>query len=206
MHPLRFAAALGLAACALAIPAIAAAQDLKAITEDGRRVLLSPDGRWRLDPSPAALVPAPGLPQSPFQTAVRRYKVAYDTSKWTLTPAADEPGKRVFRHKTAPVFGLVIAEALPVSSDLVRNIMIYNARKASGQEPTVLIDRATEVQGKPVGFLRFVANLQGVDFLFTAHYHGSDDGNVQVACYTAQSLFHRYEAECQEFIAGLRVE
>ncbi len=182
------------------------AQEIRAVTEDGRKVVLSPDGRWKFDR--ASMTPTAALDSvSPYQTAVSRFSVAYDTSKWVLSPRrdGDEINKRTFRHKSLPIHAVVIADEIPLQTDALKNIILTNAHSA-GATTTVLLDQEKQLGGKGVGFLRFAASMKGMDFVFSSHYYGDGDGNIQVMCFTAQSIFFKYEGDCQQFIAGLTIK
>lgn len=203
MHLYRFLPWLVMAFTA---PAALAAEDIRAITEDGRRVLLSRDGKWQFDSSPPAPRKPDGLP-SPYQTAVKRFSVAFNTADWNLMPIreSDDANKRIFQHKRAPIFGMVIADEIPATTQALRQAMLSNARSA-GATTTLLVDQTQEFNGKEVGVLRFAATMQSLDYVFSSLYYGDGDGNVQVTCYTAQSIFHKYQADCQKFIGGLTIK
>ena len=46
--------------------------------------------------------------------------------------------------------------------------------------------------GRGVGELRLAATMQSLDFVFSSLYYADADGNIQVTCYTAQAIFHKY--------------
>jgi hypothetical protein len=206
MHLIRLLPWAALALSATCTPFAMAADDIRAITEDGRRVLLSPDGKWQFDGSPpAARKPAEAV--SPYQTAVKRFSVAFNVADWNPAPRkeTDESNKRMFHHKRLPVFAMVIADEMPATTPAMKQVIFANARSA-GATTTVLVDQTQEVSGKEVGVLRLAATMQGLDFVFSSLYYADDSGNIQVTCYTAQALFHKYQAECQKFIGGLSIK
>lgn len=181
---------------------------LRAVAEDGRRVLLSSDGSWRFDPQQvgSASSTRADLPGSPYRTSVKRFTVAYDTSQWVqLPPKEGEENKRNFKHRNLPMQALVIADEFPANNASLHNVILHNARSV-GATVTVLIDEERTLQAKQIGHLRFLASAQGMDFIFATHYFGDNDGNVQVSCFTAQSLFAKVQAECQRFLDGLTVQ
>ena len=184
-----------------------AAEDIRAVTEDGRRVLLSQDGKWQFDNSvPGARKPTDTL-SSPYQTAVKRFSVAFNTADWNLLPKreSDESNKRMFQHKRAPIYAMVIADEAPATTPAMKQVIFSNARSA-GATTTVLVDQTQEINGKEIGVLRLAATMQSLDFVFSSFYYADGDGNIQVTCYTAQALFHKYQADCQKFISGLTIK
>ena len=89
-----------------------AAQELRGITEDGRKLILSPDGTWRFDKSAPA---AASGSDSPYQAAVKRFSLSFNTSEWVMLPRreADGTAKRSFKHRTLPLYGMVISDEMP---------------------------------------------------------------------------------------------
>jgi hypothetical protein len=182
----------------------ALAQDLRAITEDGRKVLLMPDGKWRFDKNTRA-TPAG---QSPFITRVKNFSVNFDENYWVLqTPKPEEDfNKRVFKHRALPLYAMVIADEIPLETASMRDTILSNAR-SSGASIVVLKERSLEYKEKDVRSVRFAVSMrEGMEFVFETHYYGSDIGNIQVTCYTAQSLFFKYEPDCQKFLSGLSIQ
>lgn len=176
------------------------AEPLRAVTEDGRKVLLSEDGRWKFDAK--ATSNSASDTGSPYQSLVKRFSVSYDTSRWVAVPTKAEqaPGRQMFRHRVAPVYALIMADEIPAQTEAVKEVILLNAVNAGGK-PQVLIDEIKD----NIGYLRFASKASGVDFMFANRYYGDDDGNIQVACFTGQQLFHKYEAECARFLAGLTI-
>ncbi|MES2889803.1 MAG: hypothetical protein V4739_17555 [Pseudomonadota bacterium] len=193
------------ALCFTTLPAHAL-PELRAVTEDGRKVILSSDGRWQFD-SQSSAARRPLELSSPYQTSVKNFSVAYNTSDWHLAPhkETEEINKRAFKHKKLPIYAMVIADEMPATTEAMKAVILSNA-KSAGASTTVLLDQLQNVNGKEVGSLRFVANMQGLDFIFTTLYHADPNGNIQVMCYTAQALFHKYQANCQSFLDGLTIK
>ena len=186
----------------------ACAQDLRAVVvEDGRQVILSPNGKWRFDTNATRAKAAVPGGMVTYQPSAKKFSVAYSSDTWDLMPIKenDSPSKRSFAHKTLPIYAMVIADQIPVSTAAVKNVILANAR-ASGAEPTVLLDKPIDIGGNAVGSIRFAVAPKGVEFEFAAYYFGSPEGNVQVSCYTAQSLFAKYENECKKFMDGLAIQ
>ncbi|MGP1684064.1 MAG: hypothetical protein ACTS8S_17225, partial [Giesbergeria sp.] len=197
---------ISFAIAGLAVSAVCA-QDLRAVAEDGRKVLLSPNGKWRFDTSVGQAVPAPRGGMLTYQPAVKKFSVAYNSNEWTLMPPKDgeESNRRTFGHKMLPIYSVVIADEIPASTASLKAVILSNAR-ATGSEPTVLLDKQTDISGNAVGSIRFAVAPKGIEFVFSSYYFGGPDGNIQVTCYTAQSLYFKYKAECKKFMDGLAIK
>ena len=193
-------------ALAAASTASFGAEDMRAVTEDGRKVLLAPDGKWRFDLK--ARVASTGSSAtdstSPYQTAVKRFSLAFNQDDWTLLPKreGDAVNKRTFQHKRFPIFGMVISDEMPATTDAMKNAILYNASSA-GATTTTLLDQTKKLGDRQIGELRMTALMKGIEFVFSTYYYADEDGNIQVMCYTGQSLFHKYQGECEKFLSGL---
>lgn len=202
MRPTTLALLLSLG---LTTTATQAADELRAVTEDGRKVVLSADGRWRFSnnaPSPAA-----ASSESPYQPRVGKFSVAFSTTDWNIAPKGEgeATNKRTFTHKTLPIYAMVISDEIPATPAMMREVILANAR-AAGASTSILLEQPQQVSGKEAGLLRFAAVLKGLEFVFSSLYYADGEGNIQVTCYTAQSLFFKYQADCQRFLNGLIIK
>ena len=142
-----------------------------------------------------------------YQPTVKKFSVVYNSDTWNLMPHKDgeAPNKRTFTHKTLPIYSMVISDEIPASTTAMKSVVLHNARSI-GAEPTILLDQQTDIGGNPVGSIRFAIAPKGLEFVFSVYYFGGPEGNVQVTCYTAQSLYFKYEAECKKFMDGLAIK
>jgi hypothetical protein len=190
----------------LSMAATAATGDIRAMTEDGRKVILSTDGHWAFD-TRANSTPIKPSGDSPFHSSVQAFSVSFDTSQWILSPMGsnDVANKRMFRNRSRPLFVAVVSDELPATTSALRNSIIASAKK-NGGEVKVLVDETRSIKGKDIGYVRYFVNNDGTEFVFANLFYGDDRGNIQVACFTAQQLFFKYQDECQKFLDGLNIE
>jgi len=183
----------------------AAAEEIRAITEDGRKVILLADGKWKFDATKFPVVTSAQQP-SVYQSSVKRLSVKFKSDDWNLLPKRekDDTNKRVFMHRSLPIYGMVISDEIPASTDKMRSVIINNAQSAS-TAMSVILDETRQVSDTAVGHLRMVLSSSGLDYVFSNYYYADNDGNIQVVCYTAQPLFFKYQSECQKFMDGLTI-
>lgn len=149
-----------------------------------------------------------GARAQPFQTSVKKITVNFNTNEWTLMPKreGEASNKRMFQHRSLPIYSMVIADELPASNESLKSAIFSNAA-SGGFTTTTLIDQSKQISGHQVGELRFAAaNKSGMEFVFSSYYYADEDDNVQLMCYTAQSLFHKYQAECEKLLNGLAIK
>jgi hypothetical protein len=184
--------------CAIAMSATA--QTTRAFTEDGRSVLLSPNGTWKFSEYISSF--NEGLYQSP----VKNFQVNYSSSDWVMQDKnkSTEANKQVFQHKSKPIYAMIISDEIPATNATLKKAINSNAEKA-GRVITVLRDEPKIFGAKTGGTYRLVAEVEGSVFTFDFNYYADLSGNIQVICYTGQSLFTKYLSDCQQFINGLRI-
>ena len=169
--------------------------------------MLSPDGRWRFDSTATLTNPVAPSSASPYQPIVKKFSVAFNTDKWNIVPPKDgePPNKRLFANKSLPIYAMVISDEIPVTTAAMKDVILYNV-KSIDTSPTTLLDQPVNINGKEAGAIRVLAANKGLEFIFSTYYYGDTDGNIQVTCYTAQSLFFKYESDCQQFVSGLAIK
>jgi hypothetical protein len=182
------------------------AADIRAVTEDGRAVVLSTNGRWKYDQT--QISSSKKSPPYIYQSRMKIAKVMIDPVAWVpATPvAANEPSfRKVFTHRTKPIVGMVIADETPSSNSGLKAAIIANARNA-GAEPVLVSESTKELGGKTVGSIRYSALLNGTEFFYSTDYFANQDGNVQITCLSSKIHFEKYESDCAMFIGSLRLD
>ena len=182
---------------------------LNAITEDGKKILLWPDGTWKYAPSAETAKQATSLE---FKKAAAATEVlslnkgaaseSYDPNVWTI--AKQENPKVTFHHKSGDIYGMVIAERLEMSSEGLKELALGNARKIA-TSLTVVKDEKRVVNGTEVTYMQFELTMQGITFIFEGNYYAGPSGTIQVVTWTSKNLFPEYKEEMEHFMNGLQV-
>lgn len=180
--------------------ALAADKNLRAITEDGRKVILRTDGQWIFDTTQDKAIPRAS---NVYQTNVPGFSLTYDNTKWKPQPS-DTKGMQVFRHTTYPLFSMAISDEMPATVEAMKSVALYHAKKAD-PNAKIITEEMRKIGEKDILTLKFMAKIENLPFFYYGNYYANQSGNVQVVCYTSQQLFHKYENECQQFIDGLKI-
>lgn len=195
--------------CLLWTTALLAQQPgVRATTEDGRRILIYPDGTWKpVDPpKPTMGVIGPKPPGATQKIAFPQGDGALwvNPSKWKET--SREGNRVMLSHSNGKLFGMILAEGVggvPTSS--MRQVALVNAQR---QDPKARIvsDASEEVSGRSVLYIRLDATVRDIPFSFGGYYHGGVKSNLQVLAYTSASEFAGLESEVREFLRGTQIE
>jgi hypothetical protein len=190
----------------LMLAAPASAQPARATTEDGRKVLLYPDGKWKYAPA----APSGRAPRSYARAAAATEGIDLlrggmtlfvDPGKWRRTPSED-PTRISFRHSTGEAYGMVLAERLAVPLPRLKEIAVSNAREAA-PDVKVTFEEPRRVNELDVLAMQMEGTIQGVPFTYYGYYFSGPQGSVQLLTYTGSNLFAEYKPEFEDFLNGL---
>lgn len=190
-----------------AAPAAFAQAPTRATTEDGRKVLLYPDGTWKAQPA----APAQGAAGKAFARAAAATEridllrggmaLFVDPAKWRQAPSED-PAKISFRHATGEAYGMVVAERLAIPLARLKEIAISNAREAA-PDVRVSFEESRRVNELEVLAMQMEGTIQGIPFTYYGYYYSGPQGSVQLLTYTGSNLFGEYKPEFEDFLNGL---
>jgi hypothetical protein len=178
----------------------------RATTEDGRRVLLYPDGKWKYEPAPIGRTG--GKVHARATSATERIDLLrgamslfVDPGKWKQT-SSEDPTKISFRHTTGEAYGMVVAERLAIPLPRLKEIAISNAREAA-PDVKVTLEEPRRVNDVDVLAMQMEGTIQGIPFTYYGYYFSGPQGSVQLLTYTGSNLFAEYKPEFEDFLNGL---
>lgn len=181
---------------------------IRAITEDGKTVLLYPSGTWEYAGTPRAPGASARAYTKPANAAkgVRGKRVPYsfwfDESKWkVIEQPANDVAEYEFQHTTGEGFAAIIPERLPVPLDDLKEIALNNARRVS-RDIKITGDERRTVNDADVAYLRMEGTAQGVPMVFQGYYYSGKQGTVQVFTWTHGGLLEEHRADFEEFLNG----
>lgn len=193
--------------------ALAGAQDIKAMTEDGRSVLLHEDGTWgyvdtpKISAAPATIAPSlsfttPDTSISKVTSRKAKISLFYDPTLWVVERLSGEAAEFQFQLGDSEVYSRLIAEAQTFDLSVAREAIITNAKKIATsfdivEEGTVLVN------GVPVQTLKAAAEMQGIDVTFYWYYWSGAKGTVQLFGYASPRDFEDNFDAIQDLMNGL---
>ena len=177
---------------------------IRARTESGREVILSPDGTWKYATESEGHAPATRstVGKTLFKARQGNFGLWYDASKWSLYPDNDVEGRIQFKLKRGDAYGMLIIEELPVPIATLKAAALANAKSAA-TDAKITFEGSTSIDGKEVMVMKIDGTIQEIPFRYFGYYYGGKNGTIQVLTYTGQSLFEKYEPDFAEFLNGL---
>lgn len=194
---------LALAAGALALPL--GAQEA-ATTTSGKKVLLYPNGTWKVDGGvlPAGVVPQAGVPKlSTAKASICRGKASlfYNPKKWKAK-GEETGGKSAFEHVDGDANAILITERIEIPTESLETVALTNARNAA-PDAQINLKESRVVNGAKVEVIGLKGTIAGIKFQYFGYYASGAFGTIQAITYTSQNLFEEYKADFVDFLNGL---
>lgn len=194
-----------------------AGAQVKGVTEDGNDVILFDDGTWKfvnesdaqtiekIDENPAVF--SKTKDQSHLLKSSKLDAGLYYNSKiWRIsTQNVSSHIEYFFRDKNPenPLFGFMTTEKMQIA-DLksLKNLMLANIQR-NVDFFRLKQSQYRTVNGLKVLYLRYAANVKGLDFEYGAYYYLSNSGYCSVVFYSAQNEFEKNAVVAEQFLNGL---
>jgi len=182
-----------------------------ATTEDGRKVLLSPDGTWRLASTSApSAIGGSGAFQKPetaklFVKAPKGpFGVWINQEKWKQNPPGEDVSKFTLDHKNGDAFAMIIAERIGMRMESLKKLAISNAKQAA-PDIKVVSEEKRVVNGKELLCMKLSGTLEGMSFIYYGYYYSGTEGTLQVVAYTGANLFDEFKQDFEDFLNGTQI-
>ena len=189
----------------------------RALTEDGKEVVLFDNGTWKfVNESDAkaleTIVTNNNLFEKPKTASfVMKSKkldvgVYFDPKKWKLATQNISPHVEYFftdRGNTEGLFGFMMTEKVQIATlKNLKELIIENVKR------NVDFFRLKEseyrtVNGMKVLYIRYAANTKGMDFEYAGYYYINSDGYAGVVGFSSQKMFESNFDAIQELINGI---
>lgn len=183
---------------------------IKARTESGKEVILSPDGTWKYVTEPEAHsrpssgMTRPASARTEFKAKHGGFSVWYDDTKWIKSPGEDEEGRIEFKLKRGDGYAIAIVEELGIPIATLKELALENAQSAA-PDTKIVFEEMRTVNGKQVLCMRMDGSVKGIPFRYFGYYYGGKQGSIQLLTFTGTQIFAKYEQDFVEFLNGLEI-
>jgi hypothetical protein len=194
-----------------------ATSQIKALTDNGREVILSYDGTWKYsdDNSIKNAVSTDSLTtnktkftktsQATFlvKSSIFNVGVFMNPSKWTFAAHRDNEKNPEYRFtlKSGEGYAMMIAEKTQIGLENMRQIAFLNAQKASVDVKETGAEYRM-VNNKKILCLKFQGTIQGIKFVYFGYYFSSPNGTIQLLSYTSEQYYDSIQKELENFLNG----
>jgi len=189
---------------------------IKALTEDGKEVVLFDNKTWRfvnesdektLDENETNENPFTKSNEATFLLKSKRVDagIYFNPKKWkTIKNDIAPTAEYVFQNTVNQlILGAFITENVPVPTlKSLKEFKISSIEKSADFFRLNKSEYRT-VNGVKVLFLDYLANLKGMDFHYISNYYITEDGYASIVVYTFEKQYAESKTELENFINGL---
>ena len=191
----------------------------RALTEDGKEVVLFDNGTWKfVNESDAKALETTITNNNLFEKSrnasflMKSKKldvgVYFDPKKWKLATQNISPHVEYFfaeRNSNDGYFGFMITEKVQIATlKNLKDLIIENVNRIVDYFRLKESEYRT-VNGMKVLYIRYAANTKGMDFEYSGNYYINSDGYAGMVGFASQKVFEQSFGAVQELINGISV-
>ena len=185
----------------------------RAITEEGKEVILYDDGTWKY--KDGEKIPSEEIPTNPnafvkddsstFLLKSKNLNVGFylNPKVWSFRKATINPyAEYELQMRDGDLYCVIITEKIEVPLESLKLIAIENGKSLS-PDLTIVKEEYRNVNGLKVLLLQMNGTVKGIKVSYYGYYYSSPEGTVQFITYTAQNLLEKYMPEIEKLLNGL---
>ncbi len=190
----------------------------KALTEDGKEVILFDNKTWRfvnetdektLDQIETNEKPFLKSVEANFLLKSKRIDagIYINSKKWKLAKTSNFPtAEYTFQNSENPnvmMMGCFISEIVPIQT--LKNLLELKEANLQGSVDFFKINKSEyrTINGISVLFLDYSVNTKGIDFRYIVNYYLTEEGYASSIAFSYENNFEKSYDEMQNFINGL---
>lgn len=191
---------------------------IKALTEDGRQVLLAENGTWRYLDNKEDVAKSDSIKLNKHKftkdskadflvkSNTLNVGVYIDPDKWTFSSHKENEKNPEYRFnlKSGDGYAIAITEKTQIPLENLREIALINAQKAAVDARETNVEYRM-VNGKKILCLEMKGTIQGIDFVYFGYYFSNENGTIQLLSYSSQQFFDTLKTDLETFLNGLVV-
>jgi hypothetical protein len=187
---------------------------IKAVTENGDQVLLSPDGKWRylddiknndsISVNPAQFVKSA---TANFLLKSKNNSIGFwiDPKKWDFEKSTDKTTEYSFSLKdNSSVGAFVVVESVGMDLQSLRKIALDNIQKEATAF-NVTSEEYRTVNKLKILHIEISATIQGIPLVYVCYYYTDEYSTVQFLSYVPNNLVAQYKKTAEDFLNGIIV-
>ncbi len=186
---------------------------IKALTEEGKEVILYNNGTWKFIDRDSKSVNEIQTNKTIYtkksnQSFLVRSKIIdigvhINPQEWIFNSEAGSSAKEYgFTTKDQTAFAFLITEKLDVELSDLRQVALFNAKKAGPDLVETYADYRM-VNGRKLLCLKFECTVQNIPFSYMGYYYAENGGTAQLIVGTTQKQFKQMEPKIEDFLNGL---
>ena len=193
---------------------------IKALTEDGKEVILYDNNTWKYSNDSTGLhatdrdsltINPVRFSKSAGATFLLKSKktdvgIYINPAKWSYLPHGDNEVNPEYKFslKSGDGLALLISEKTEIGLETMRQVALINAQKAA-IDARITKEEYRIVNNKKVLCLQMRGTIRGIKFAYLGYYYSDKNGTSQFLTYTSEELFNDSQKDFEEFLNGIVV-
>ncbi|QQR99089.1 MAG: hypothetical protein IPK18_06160 [Sphingobacteriales bacterium] len=188
----------------------------KAITEEGKEVLLFENGTWKYtEDEEGEIEEVVEIPvnnknflkdeKASFLLKSTKNEIGYwlNPKKWTFKKAQkNEDAEYDLQYKDGDAYAMIISEGMEIPLETLKDIAINNAKEVSA-DVSISKQEYRYVNGLKILYMELDGSIKGMKFSYLGYYYSNESGTTQFVCFTAQNLKEKYKEEIVTLLNGI---
>lgn len=192
---------------------------IKALTEDGKVVILYDNNTWKYSTDSTELLHANDMDSlainptrfsksagATFLVKSKRTDVGIyiNPKKWSFLPHGENETNPEYKFslKSGDGLALLISEKTEIGLETMRQVVLINAQKAA-IDARITKEEYRIVNNNKVLCLQMRGTIKGIKFVYFGYYYSDKNGTTQFLTYTSEELFNDLQKEFEEFLNGI---
>jgi hypothetical protein len=193
---------------------------VKALTENGREVVLYDNGTWKYVSNSANEISndkdeITTNSHSYFKGAGATFLVKsnrlnigvfMNPTKWTFSAHKENEvnPEYTFTLKSGMGYGIIISEKTEINLLELKKVALKNAQDAAPDAKITSAEYRT-VNNIKVLCMKFTGTISGIKFVYFGYYYSNSNGTVQFLTYTSEKMFDEAQTELESLLNGFTV-
>ena len=200
------------------IASIAAKSQTKAITDNGREVVLYDNGSWKYSDDSTNIKDSatdtlktnttkfskPLSANFLVKSKVFNIGVYINPTKWTFSSKKENEKNPEYRFslKSGEGYVMMVTEKNTIDLPVLRALALQNAQLVSVDVKETSAEYRY-VNNKKVLCLNLKGTTKGIKFQYFGYYYSNENGTVQLVGFSTQQYFDSVQKELEKFLNGL---
>ncbi|MBI3259538.1 MAG: hypothetical protein HYZ54_08720 [Ignavibacteriae bacterium] len=183
-------------------------QNIKATTQEGKEVILSPNGTWKYsDPNMIKTNSKPASStKSVKSSVVKGFEFWMDGKKWITAKKKDtENAEFQFNHIDGNCSIMIFSDKSYVPADDYSQQFIDNLHTSS-PDAKIVNEEKRIINGVDVRFVSVDAVFDKITFRYFICFYSGKKGTTQIISYTPKNIFPEFEKEIIDFMSGFVIK
>lgn len=192
----------------LLLAAPMAFSQVKAITEEGKEVVLYTNGTWKFIEEPVIVADegdtivanTPDGASFELKGELPKFRIRINPAKWEIKKG-EEGVSYIFKFRRGDAYVMLIAEEYELPIDQLLQVAVKTALK-NAPDLKVVKTQNRVINNIKLKSMQMEGTVAGIKAGYFSYYYSNSGGTIQLVGFTAKKLYPKYQPEIEELLNG----